>query len=290
MLEHYDPIFRSNRPDIIHAHTLFSDGSLANYCNRKYGIPFIVAIRSTDIDVFLKSKPWLKEYSKQILDNANYIIFISHALKRKFLRTYGEGYESKSLVIPNGINQSYFDDQNIQKKQPHTPPELLYVGSFLKRKNVAFLIKFVKKNHAKLTVVGGGGNDAKTVLQMIGNSTEVNYLGQIKEQSKLSEIYGQNDIFIMVSRKETLGLVYLEAMSQGLPVIYTKGTGIDGFFKEGEVGLGVNPNSFDAIDIAIKNILSDYENISRNCIMAAKEFNWSNISNRIYQLYTKSLS
>ncbi len=289
MEKHYDPLFHITRPDIIHAHTLFSDGSLANYCNRKYGIPFVVAIRSTDMDVFLRSKPWLMQYSKQILNNANYIIFISHSLKKKFQLKYGDSYETKSLVIPNGINQSFFAIENIQKKALHPPTDLLYVGNFLKRKNVPSLIKFVKTSHARLTLVGEGGNNEKKVLKMINNTSRVNHLGRIDDQSKLSEIYRASDIFIMISKNETFGLVYLEAMSQGLPVIYAKGTGIDGLFKEGEVGFGVNPNSFNDIDNAIQGIISDYANISKNCIRAAKEFNWSNISNRYYQVYTKSL-
>jgi len=289
MQQQYDPLFHRNKPDIIHAHTLFSDGSLANYYNRKYDIPFIVAIRSTDIDAFLKYKPWLKRYGKHILDNASYIIFISHSLKKKFLQKYGTLYESKSLIIPNGISQSFFSVNNLQKRGVHAPLKLVYVGDFRKLKNVPTLIKYVNKRQARLTIVGRGGDQEKRVLQMIRNSNKINYLGRIENQSKLTEIYGQSDVFIMISKRETFGLVYIEAMSQGLPVIYSNGVGIDGLFNDGEVGFGVDPNSSDDIDTATRKIIADYENISKNCLNQAKEFNWSNISNRYYHVYTKSL-
>lgn len=289
MQEQYDPLFHKNRPDIIHAHTLFSDGSLANHYHIKFGTPFIVTIRGTDIDFFLKSKPWLKEYSKQILNNARYIIFISQALKMKFLQKYGTRYESRSIILPNGINESYLSFDPPNKRDLHTPLELLYVGNFRKIKNIPILIKYIEEKQAKLTIVGGGGNNEKRVLQMIQNSAKVNYLGHIEDKSKLIEIYRRSDIFIMISKSETLGLVYLEAMSQGVPVIYTNGTGIDGLFKEGEIGYGVNPNNFDEIDMAIKKITSEYKTISNNCVKRTKEFNWSNISDRLYQVYTKSL-
>ena len=82
--QQYDSLFHRNKPDIIHAHTLFSDGSQALHYYGKYGTPYIVAVRATDIDHFLKYKPWLKSYGKQILDHARYVVFISASLKRKF--------------------------------------------------------------------------------------------------------------------------------------------------------------------------------------------------------------
>ena len=140
MKEQYDPLYQRNKPDIIHAHTLFSDGSLADYYYRRYGTPFLVAVRSTDIDIFLKYKPWLKSYSKQILNNAKYIIFITPSLKRKFQRIYGLEYESKSLIIPNGINQSFISADFDKRTELHNPGEVLYVGSFLKRKFRASIV------------------------------------------------------------------------------------------------------------------------------------------------------
>ncbi len=109
MRQLYDPLYYRNKPDIIHAHTLFSDGSLANYYYKKYGTPFVVAIRSSDMDVFLKFKPWLKRYGVQILENASFIVFISPSLKRKFHQIFGGRYESKSLIIPNGLNENYLE-------------------------------------------------------------------------------------------------------------------------------------------------------------------------------------
>jgi glycosyltransferase involved in cell wall biosynthesis len=289
MQKWYDPLFTANRPDIIHAHTLFSDGSLAYQYHKKYGTPYIVAVRASDMDVFLKYKPWLKAFGKRILDHASNVIFISPSLKRKFLLKYGHQYESRSLVISNGINESFFSGDSLQHNMYHTPVKLLYVGTFLKRKNVPILIRFVETYPANLTVVGGGGNDERKILQMIRKSSRTNFLGRVEDPTTLNKIYRNSDIFIMLSKRETLGLVYLEALSQGLPVIYCKGTGIDGLFNEGEVGICLDSISHDTIETAIKKILSDYQTISRNCMEVSREFNWSTISNKYYHLYTKTL-
>lgn len=290
MRQEYESLFHRNKPDIIHAHTLFSDGSLAYYYNKKFNTPFVVAIRSSDIDVFLKFKPWLIRSARRILENARYIVFISPSLQKKFQRIFGSGFESKSLVIHNGINQSFFKAEELGERNPHTPVELLYVGSFLKRKNVPTLIKLVENLDARLTIVGKGGNEEKKVLKLIQKISNVKYEGQIEDQSRLAQIYKQSDIFIMASRGETFGLVYLEAMSQGLPVIYSKNTGIDGFFEQGTIGYGVSPGSVSEMAKAIEMIQSDYQNISNNCINEARNFNWTSIAEKYKYLYNSIIS
>jgi len=290
MQHKYDPLFHNNKPDIIHAHTLFSDGSLAYYYSRSYGTPYIVAVRSTDIAYFLKYKPWLKSYGKKILDRARYIVFISPSLKKRFNQIYGNGYESKSTIIPNGINQFYLNQGDLHEKTLHTPPELLYVGSFLKRKNVPALISLLENSETKLTIAGEGGRNEKRVLKLIENNERVNYAGHIEDQSRLVQIYKQSDIFIMASRGETFGLVYLEAMSQGLPVVYSKNTGIDGFFEQGTIGYGVSPGSISEMVKAFEKIISDYKNISNNCINEARNFNWASIAEKYHSLYNKIIS
>lgn len=77
-------------------------------------------------------------------------------------------------------------------------------------------------------------------------------------------------------------MVYAEAMSQGLPVIYSRGQGFDGQFEDGEVGFGVD--CFDADEIAerIIDIANDYSDISKRCIMYSDNFDWNRIS-KIYE-------
>jgi glycosyltransferase involved in cell wall biosynthesis len=287
MKEAYDPLFTRNKPHLIHAHTLFSDGSLADYYFRNFGIPFIVAVRSTDLDVFLKIKPWVKRYGRKILDNAGYIIFISPALKNRFREIYGSDYDSKSLIIPNGINQNYLADREPGTGELHDPVELLYVGSFLKRKNVPALIELVEVLPAKLTIVGAGGKDEKKVRQMAQDSVKTTYLGAIREQSRLMEIYRNSDIFVMASQRETFGLVYIEAMSQGLPVIYSKRTGIDGLFGEGIVGYSVHPGSISEMQQAFDKICRNYQEISQSCIKEARGLNWTKLADQYYDIYNR---
>jgi glycosyltransferase involved in cell wall biosynthesis len=150
---------------------------------------------------------------------------------------------------------------------------------------VPALIKLVKGYQARLTIVGAGGDQENRVLRRIQNSNKVNYLGRIDDPSKLIEIYRQSDIFIMTSKGETFGLVYIEAMSQGLPVIYSKNTGIDGVFEQGSVGYGVTPGSVSEMKQGIDKIVSTYQEISHNCFIKAKEMNWTNIAEVHFDIY-----
>lgn len=285
MQKEYHPIFQKNEPDIIHAHTLFSDGALANFYYKELNIPFIVAIRSTDFDYFLRYKPWLKGFGRQIAKNARYIVFISPSLKRRFEGVYGNKFRSKTLVIPNGINQHFLSSLANSKMNLHKPMELLYVGNFRKLKNVPTLIKLVANYPAKLTIVGKGGKDERKVLRMIHKSNKCIYLGQIKELPRLIEVYKKSDIFIMTSKSETFGLVYIEAMSQGLPIIYSKNAGIDGFFKQGSVGYGVSPGSISEMRAALEQVVKNYPEISMNCLKQAKHFNWAIVAERYIEIY-----
>ena len=89
----------------------------------------------------------------------------------------------------------------------------------------------------------------------------------------------------MPSIHETFGLVYIEALSQNLPVIYTKGQGIDLLFDD-TVGVGVNPLSVDDITHAMKRILSSPNNYN-NASIDFDVFNWESIAKKYIGCYSE---
>ena len=104
-----------NNLDIIHAHFLFSDGGVAYNLNKKYGTPYIVAIRNTDINIFFKYFLHLRSFALDILKDASQIIF----LNPKYCEYTFENYIPKKLyadfikktsIVPNGVNQFWLDN------------------------------------------------------------------------------------------------------------------------------------------------------------------------------------
>ena len=93
----------------------------------------------------------------------------------------------------------------------------------------------------------------------------------------------------MPSHTETFGLVYAEAMSQGIPVLYTRGQGFDGQFPEGTVGYAVSDRDADDLAEKIRMVLSDYPNLSANCIKNASRFDWHKIAEEYQDIYQSAI-
>ena len=133
-----------------------------------------------------------------------------------------------------------------------------------------------------LTVVGRVAD--KRVFRQITSDKHTTYIPP-KDKTELIHIYRDNDIFVMPSHTESFGLVYAEAMSQGLPVVYTKGQGFDGQFPEGEIGYSVNSNSIESVAEAIERIILEYDIITKDIAYKVGKYNWPNICLNYRKIY-----
>lgn len=294
----FDDLLRKtdlSQVDICHATTLFSDGAIAHKIKKKNGTPYIVAVRATDIDVFLKYRPDLIFTAKLILEGADKIIFISDSLRKRFLnhklvKNYRILIESKSVVIYNGIDDFWLD--NIRPKKDCIPSKILFVGRLIKRKNISKLAESVVElnkagNNLELNIVGSGGSD-ETLIRNLSEQYKntINFYGEVKEKESLKKIYQENHIFAMPSIGETFGLVYVESLSQGLPIIFSKDEGIDGVFSS---NIGESCNPIDTMDISqcIERVLKNYNIYNLNEIDFSI-FRWEHIANKYLKIYSCS--
>jgi glycosyltransferase involved in cell wall biosynthesis len=281
--------------DIVHAHFLFSDGGVAFKINTKYSIPYIVAVRNTDVNVFFKYMLHLRAFGRAIIKASNKVVFItpsySSLMAQKYLPTkYLKNFIDASIV-PNGLSRVWLEDSIVKSVQKLATLKLLYVGDFSRNKNVIQLLNVIKKfsltTDVELTLAGGGGDDHEKILNLLKRKgfEFASYIGRVEGMPAMKQLYSQHHIFIMISKLETFGLVYLEAMSQGLPVIHTAGQGIDGYFENSLFAIPVNPNSERDIFDAIESVLNNYEEASREARKASKSFLWSNVANIYLKFY-----
>ncbi|MCG6533283.1 MAG: glycosyltransferase family 4 protein, partial [Syntrophales bacterium LBB04] len=126
-------------------------------------------------------------------------------------------------------------------------------------------------------IVGTGPDERKIISLAAKNKGHILFGGFVDDRSELMKLYSESDIFIMPSFNETFGVVYVEAMSQGLPIIYSRCEGIDGFYADGEVGYAVNPRNVGEIVKRIEDICVNYEQISKRCKDEAGKFSWDRI-------------
>ncbi len=271
--------------DCLHAYTLFTDGNCAMRMSEKYGIPFVVAVRSTDMNDFFRYRPWLRGLGMRIMQRASVVFFLSQRYMDDMLNKYvppnmREELRQKSRVVPNGI-----DDFWLQNPPPAKEPSkdgtarIIVAGRVNRNKNQITLMQAVDKLNAEgfpahLTVVGQVENEA--VLTALHASTSVTYHPACPKE-ELVHLYRKNDLFVLPSFQETFGLVYAEAMSQGLPVLYTRGEGFDGQFPEGTVGYAVDPHSAENIAKTIRTAWDTKEVLAQNGPALAKQFNWDDI-------------
>jgi glycosyltransferase involved in cell wall biosynthesis len=276
--------------DVIHAHTVFSGGYAARQLQKKYGIPYIVAVRNTDVNVFFKYMVHLRKTGLDILRNASKIIFLSPAYREQVLRDYVplkdlEAIAAKSEVIPNGIAELFFQ-QDAQPKTLEGRLKLIQVGRLMKLKNPELTAKAVEilRNRGRdveLTLVGGVLDECyRPLLQ----KDYVNWFDNCPQEEVIGHLRAA-DIFVMPSHVETFGLAYVEAMSQGLPVLYTAGQGFDGQFPEGEVGYAVSDSDAEGLANSIEKVVENYEILSQNAVSGAKKFRWDTIGSRYAELY-----
>lgn len=274
--------------DMIIAYSLFSNGFLAYSLKKKFSIPYIIIVQNTDINLYFKRMVHLRNIGRNIIKEAYKIIFISDSYKQLLFKKYLKNddlnsIEKKSLIIPFGIDDFWIENKSCKKDINNKGKiKLLYVGKINKNKNViapAKACEILTKRGYDVSFTVVGEIQDKNIFRKLMKYNFVNYISFLPHE-KLLNIYRENDIFIMTSFKESFGLVYAEAMSQGLPVIYTRGQGFDKQFKDGEVGYNVNPTDINEIVEKIIKIYDNYDYFTKNCSKLVDKFKWTNITKK----------
>ena len=278
---------------LVHAHSLFSNGYIAYKLKEKFNVPYIVAVRDTDVNVFFKYMVHLRKLGIEILKQADKVIFLSKTYRTFVIERYipdllkKEIYD-KSIIIPNGIDDFWLQNKGTSNNLNEPKKiNLLTVGDISRTKNQLRTIKAIKllqKKGYKIKYTVVGKVKDKKVYKKIKDLSYVQYIPYTSKENLL-DIYRENDIFVMPSMTETFGLVYAEAMSQGLPIIYTRGQGFDGQFEEGEVGYSVDCKDKEEISMKIIDIINNYDVISRNAINLVDRYNWNIICEKYNDIY-----
>lgn len=297
ILKAFKGIYNQNQVDILHAHTLFISGYIAYKLNLEWHIPYVVAVRGTDINLFFKYRINLRNIGIKIMENASKVFYISNIDREKTLNGYipkekREAIMEKSIVVNNGISD-FWIDRAVPKKTKLRNGELnvIYYGDINENKNIKLTVKALEKMETEgykvtYTIIGEIIDD--NIYKFMCKRKFVKYIPYMPKE-ELIKYVRDNDLFIMPSFSETFGLSYIEAMSQGLPVIYSKGEGIDGMFDEGAVGYHVEPDSVEDMIKAIENIMQDYDEISGRCIELAKKFRWGDVVENYQDIYNDIL-
>ncbi|QNF32399.1 glycosyltransferase [Adhaeribacter swui] len=268
----------------IHAHTLISDGIPAYLLSRITKKKLAITVRSADVDVYMKKSGLFRFIANKILTAANMVFFVSPAYKEKVINIFPHIDNKKYFPLPNGIDDFWLKNQHTKNKTTEDlkTVNILFVGQIIKRKKLDLLIDFVKKYNDRKYVLNIVGKNSlnlnfNQISKSVNNGNVINYIGEVKDRNKLLEIYKNNDVFILLSYRETFGVVYIEALSQGLPIIYTRGDGVDGYFKEGEVGYSCSNESMDELKEKLDLVVANYSSLTQNTTKISQNFEWDHL-------------
>jgi glycosyltransferase involved in cell wall biosynthesis len=246
---------------IIHGHKLSFEGIIAILLGKKINVPYIITVRGdTDIKLvkFKKLSYWI---FKEILIKSSKIIYLAPWTSKAINELFKPlDLTSKSVIIPNIITL-------ISIKTETNKTEFIknFVSVFnldrYRRKNIKRTIEAINNLHNEypkisLDIIGEGKKGYKVIEAYINKCKypeQFKLIGQ-KSHHEVLKLYSSYAGFIMPSYPETFGLVFIEAINSGIPIIYSKNSGVDGFFDGWSVGEKVNDQSIREIEIAIEKI------------------------------------
>jgi teichuronic acid biosynthesis glycosyltransferase TuaC len=228
--------------DVIHAHAALPCGHAAALLSRRLNIPFVVTVHG--LDVFnrysLGGIPAARrrKVSVNVYRAARTVICISGRLQE--LMRAGTPAGICSAIVHNGVNPSLFSPNPAETG--HVAPEILIVGDLLRSKGHELVLRALRIlmpsfPQLRCRIIGEGLLRAQfeALVRDLGIGEQVRFVGR-QSRSEVAEAMRRCSVFVLPSRNEALGCVYLEAMSCGKPVIACRGQGIDEVIEHGKNG------------------------------------------------------
>jgi phosphatidyl-myo-inositol alpha-mannosyltransferase len=266
-------------------------------------LPYMVLLNSRAVNVatfhaYRFSNPWysaFKPYMSFVLGRLDGRIAVSDAA-REFVSQYFEGPYN---VIPNGIDPRRFScgAEPFSWAQDSTP-RILFVGRFNEtRKGFKYLLKampLVQQQFptARLMVVGPGDPHRLENTLERHRIRGVDFVGQVSKED-LPRYYASSSIVCAPSiERESFGIVLLEAMASGKPLVATNIPGYAGVMTGDHDGLMVPPQDSQALALAIVRLLADNQlqlRLIDNGLTTAETYAWPKVTSKVLEMYEQSV-
>lgn len=278
-------IIKNEGIDLIHSHYAFPQGFLGAFLSKKFDIPHILTLHGSDV-LRLSKNPVGKYFFNYAVKNCDNLVCVSNYLKNELIKSKCTCKTKKIDVVYNGVDTDLFYENGNDKNYG------LFVGSFVKQKGIEILIESVKDLDFEFILIGDG-ELFKNFSDKINNEgiENIKLLGK-KNQNETAEYIRNCSFLVLPSISEGLGMVLLEAMACGKPVIGTKVGGIPELIKDEYNGFLVPPNNPDELRKKIEILINNNElrkKIGKNGKEFSKNFSWENTAEKIDRIYNSML-
>lgn len=291
--------------DVVHVQTPF----VAHYAGlrlaRRLGVPVVETYHTyfeEYLDKYLKAVPraWLRLLARRFSAaqcNAVDALVVPTAPMLEVLRGYG--IRAPAAVIPTGLPEDAFqagDGAAFRARHGIAPgrPVLLFVGRVAHEKNIGFLLEVLpnvlrERPEALLLIAGEGPARGRLEgeVRRRGLAGQVRFVGYLERGRPLADCYAAGDVFVFASRTETQGLVLLEAMALGLPVVTTAVLGTAAVMADRRGGIVV-PEDAGAFAAAVLTLLGDpalRSACAQDARAKAREWSAPAMAQRVLELY-----
>jgi glycosyltransferase involved in cell wall biosynthesis len=272
--------------DVIHAHSTVNAGFSSVYASKKHHIPLVVTEHLSRFLSELDNKNIYKQLRYTVTNSAKFI-FVSKSFKNTV--TNQLQYESeKIMVIPNMVDTNRF--MRLVKKNDKFC--VLVVCGQIERKGVRFVIEafelaFNTVPNAELHIVGNGEEHARLIqIAQVQSSKERIKFFDSAPRSEVPKLMCNSSLFVMTSNMEPFGVVYLEAISCGIPIIGTKGQGVEDIVTQSN-GCLVEYGNVKELADAMSYIYHHYDAYDHELIRndAIRRFSQESVAKKISAIY-----
>lgn len=293
--------------DLIHSHYWMS-GRLGTWAQNHWNRPHVLMLHTLGEEknrtgVGMREPDLRIAAEKELVKICHRVLAPTDREKDSLIRFYGAPAQ-KIGVVPCGVNLELFhpaDKVTVRKRLGYDPDDiiLLYVGRFEPLKGLDRLLQAMThlQSHLKLRllIVGGDGAEApesqylKQKTKTLGIEDKVTFAGRI-EQKYLPPYYSSADVLVMPSHYESFGLVGLEALACGRPVVSAPVGAMERLIKESRAGLVVNDSLPQSLASGIESIINSsslppVDKIRKSVL----EYSWVNVAKDVIEEYESVL-
>lgn len=290
-----------NEISVTHAHYVFPSGMFSLLLKKLFHIPYVVTAHGGDIERMAKKSAGIRNWTQKILQESSYVIAVGPVLAEQIEKDYGIP-RNKIVVCSMGVNRQIFHPGNKEQARKELQLEneafiYLFVGNVIKQKGVEELLTAFHQVKRE--------TERRVKLVLIGSQRDANFISSIKPlmdedvmlkgpmtQKELVKWYQASDVFVLPSHLEGFGLVALEAIASGTPVIASDVGGLTYLLKDG-AGHLVEPKNPKALADEMLHALSTPKEQYMNQEACEKILNLHDadeITKRVIRLYESAVN
>jgi teichuronic acid biosynthesis glycosyltransferase TuaC len=285
--------------DLIHAHNASPSGGIALLAQRWMKVPVVLTVHGSDVHYIARQNRFSAQVIEWVFCNVDAILTNSRWTLDQIAH-YGGDPEKVQIVrlggdMPGGVEIEYDESQD------NGPLTLLSVGSLRELKGHAYVLRAVRKlidqgYNLRYVIVGNGKlrESLERLTDVLGLRESVTFEGH-KAHHKVWSYYAACDIFVLPSYPEAFGIVYIEALRMGKPVVGCVGAGgPEDLHTLGDCIELVNPRDVESLVVALRHLLDNPERRQQmgklGQRIVANHFTWQRTARETLAVYERVLN